>query len=406
MAAFRVVLDVGILGGAGGVLFLFLVGPTGIAARSVSLIARRLALIGCCAALLAIGVQGGLLIGGPIRSIATLATWRTGLLSSFGRTALAALIGLGMIAAILAQGSLPRRSIALVGSAIALIGFALSGHVVTSGPRWLTAPVLIAHTSAVAFWAGSLLPLRSVIRLSTEEAEPIVRRFSRIAVGAVALLVLAGATIAFLQVRSVAGLLTTTYGWLLLAKLAFVAGLLALATFNKLLLTPSLARDDPRVKSALRKTITMELALAIAILVVTALLGTTPPPRVAPGTYAPSADIHSAHEHHAQALSVEMANAGRRATITFSSGESGPNAVEIEITDESGDELEAQEVRLTASNPSAGVEPIRRTADLIKRGHWQVTDLMLVPAGHWSIRIEALVSDFEEPTFDGVMELR
>ena len=101
-----------------------------------------------------------------------------------------------------------------------------------------------------------------------------------------------------------------------------------------------------------------------------------------------------------------MANDGRRASITFSSIESGRNVVEIGITDENGNAVEAHEVTLTASNPSVGVEPIRRAADLIEEGHWEATDRMLVPAGQWSIRIDALVSDFEKPIFESLIELR
>jgi copper transport protein len=233
-----------------------------------------------------------------------------------------------------------------------------------------------------------------------------VRRFSRIAVGAIVLLVVAGVTIAFLQVGSFAGLFSTTYGGLLLAKLALVAGLLALATLNKLRLTPSLARDAPRASGALHKTISAEFAFAFAILIVTAALGTTPPPRVVLGVQPPPADAHAAHEHHARALSVEMANVGRRATVTFSSAESGPNSLVIDIIDQRGETLEAQEVTVTAANPSAGVEPIRRPAELVKKGRWQVTHLVLVPAGPWSIRVDVLVSDFEKPIFNGVVELR
>jgi copper transport protein len=401
------VLDLGVLGGAGGVLFLLLVGPTGAVAASSARIARRLALIGCCAGLLAIGIQGGLLIGGPLHTIASVATWRTGLLSSFGRTAVAVALGLAIaVAGLSSRGAASARPVAAAGAAIALLGFALSGHVVTAGPRWLMAPALIAHTSAVAFWVGSLLPLRQAVGHSRKEAAPIVQRFSRLAVGAVALLILAGVIIAIAQVRSLAGLFTTTYGGLLLAKLAFVAGLLALATLNKLRLTPSLARDAPHAANALRRTISAELAFAAAIVTVTAVLGTTPPPRVVLGVQPPPADVHAAHEHHARTLSVELASAGRRATATFSSGESGPNSLVIDITDQHGEPLKAQEVTFTASNPSAGVEPIRRKAEPVKEGRWQVTGLVLVPAGQWSLRIDALVGDFEKPIFDGVVELR
>ena len=401
----RVALDLGILGGAGAVLFLVLVRPSGRTADASAQIAATLALVGCAAALVAIGVQGGLLIGGPARAIGELATWRAGVESRFGRTALAALVGLGLIALTPRRSdALPARALSSVGAGIALLSFALSGHVVAAGSRWITVPALIAHSSAVAFWIGSLLPLRRALSLSEFEAAPLMRRFSRIAVAAVAVLALAGTIVAAVQVRSFSGLLGTMYGQLLLAKLALVAGLLGLAALNKVWLTPALDRGEPRAVKSLRVTIEAEIALVLAILTATAVLGTTPPPRVHNASAA--ADVHAPHEHHRPLLSLELSNADLRARITFASDESGANAAEIDITDLDGEAVTPLEVTLAASNPSTGIEAIRRRATAVGPGRWRVGDLMLVPAGEWTIRVEILVSDFEKPILQGTLALR
>lgn len=392
-AAARLALDIGILGGAGAALFLWTVAPGRTAPRQTMRIARRLSVIGCAAAILSIGIQGGLLAGGPPETLASLAAWRTGLSSTFGRTALAALLGLSLIAVV--------RPLALVGAAIALASFALSGHVVTAGPKWLTIPALLAHVAAVAFWAGSLLPLRAAIRADAAASVPIVRRFSHIALAAVGLLVVAGTLIAVLQVASFAALFTTIYGLLLLAKLVLVAGLLAMATVNKLRLTPALARGDAYAKRALLASIGIEIALVVAILIATVALGTTPPPRALA-----SGGDHSVHEHHARVLTLELSASGHRATIAFQSDESGPNAVSIEFADGGRIALAAKEVVLVLSNPDAGIEAMKRLALPVEPGHWRVADLMLVPAGRWTVRLEALIDDFEKPIFEGAIHLR
>jgi copper transport protein len=401
MSAVRVVLYLGILGGAGGVLFLVLVGPTGAAAVAAARIAITLALVGCGAALVSIGIQGGLLAGGPVHSIASWTTWRMGLLSSFGRTAAMAFIGLAAIAVGLRGKML---FLAGAGAAAAIISLALSGHVVTAGPKWLTAPLLIVHASAVALWVGSLLPLRSAVL--EDGAVAIVRRFSHVAVAAVVALLLAGLGIAILQVRSLAGLVATAYGWTLLAKLALVAGLLALATLNKVRLTPLLANGEVGAAGRLRLSIAAEIALVVGILIATAALSTTPPPRVFQQDGVPAAELHSPHEHHAQGFAVELLSGERRAAVEFATLESGANAVEITLTDAKGTAIEAKEVTFAASNPKAGVEPVRRMALPLRPGAWRVEDLVLVPGGEWSLRVEALVSDFEKPIFEGAVELR
>lgn len=87
------------MGGAGGVLFLLPVRPTGEAAETTRRIATILAGVGSVAALVAIGVQGGLLIGGPVSNLAHAATRRLGLTSGLGITAVVAFAGLALVVA-------------------------------------------------------------------------------------------------------------------------------------------------------------------------------------------------------------------------------------------------------------------------------------------------------------------
>jgi copper resistance protein D len=69
------------------------------------------------------------------------------------------------------------------------------------------------------------------------------------------------------------------YGRYVMLKLAFVAGLLCLAAFNKLSLTPRLLAGDTRALQALRTSIRLELLMGGLILLATAALTTvTGPP--------------------------------------------------------------------------------------------------------------------------------
>lgn len=404
MTLVRTILYAGILGGAGGVLFLLAVRPTNFAGRTSERIAMTMAGVGSLAALVAIGVQGGLLIGGPVSSLANAGTWRLGLTSSFGSTTLVAFAGLALVVAGLGMNRLAIRPLAYVGAVAALASFVLSGHIVTAASRWITIPVLLAHTTAVAFWIGSLLPLYQAIAHLGAKAAPVVQRFSQIAMAAVGTLVVAGLIIVVLQVQSLGGLVTTTYGLILLAKLGLVAGLLALAIFNKVRLTPALAGGDPRAVMALRRSISAEIVLIVGILIATAALGTTPPPRVLEG----GPETHAGHMGASpeRRLAVTIVDSGVSAEVVLESDHGGINGAEIRLLDSAGRPLEAQEVTFTAANPSAGVEPIRRAAETSAPGLWQVDDLLLVPAGAWSIRIDVLVSDFEKAILQTEITLR
>lgn len=392
-----------LLGSAGAVLFLLFVANGGPAAASTAQIASSLSVLGLVAALLSVGVQGGALTGKPLSDFLNADIWRVGFASAFGRSALLAFAGMALIALGLRWPS-TRLAVAFAGAAVALFSFALAGHVVTAGPRWLTLPPFLAHTAAVAFWVGSLLPLRAALWQS--DPATIVRRFSAVAIAAVAILIVSGIVIAALQLRSFAALVSTTYGWMLLGKLTLVCGLLLLAALNKWRLTPALSRDDPRAVTALRRTISAEIGLVVAILIVTAALGTTPPPRALQSGHAHTPDHHSADQHHAHGLTVETSSGDRRATIALSSAHAGANAAQITLTNADGSALEAKEVTFIVSNPSAGVEPMQRSAGRLRPGVWEIEALQLVPAGDWSIKVEALVSDFEKQTFENTVELR
>jgi putative copper export protein len=104
----------------------------------------------------------------------------------------------------------------------------------------------------------------------------LVNAFSRLALLSVALVLLTGAINAWMNVGSFGNLLGSAYGRTLLLKLTVVAGALTLGFYNWRKVRPALAeRPDP---GALRIPATVEAALGIGVLLVTAFLVSTPTP--------------------------------------------------------------------------------------------------------------------------------
>jgi putative copper resistance protein D len=138
------------------------------------------------------------------------------------------------------------------------------------------------HLIAAAAWLGGLVPL--ILLLSAahrNDAIPLatdaVRRFSTLGVISVTALMLSGSINAAILVGSFHALIVTSYGQLLLLKLALFAVMLALATINRLLLTPRLARPGAGGSRWLVRNSTIELALGLAIYAIVGLLGTLHP---------------------------------------------------------------------------------------------------------------------------------
>jgi putative copper resistance protein D len=104
-------------------------------------------------------------------------------------------------------------------------------------------------------------------------------RFSASGVAAVGVLLLTGAINAWYLAGSIHALTATDYGHLLLVKIALFLVMLALATINRLWLTPALT-DGKLAGDALRqlrRNIFIEIAAAALIIAVVAVLGVTPP---------------------------------------------------------------------------------------------------------------------------------
>jgi copper transport protein len=198
---------------------------------------------------------------------------------------------------------------------------------------------------------------------------------------AVAVLLTSGVLLAVVQLSHVDALWTTDYGRVLTAKLALVLGLLAIALWNRLRLTPAIARGADPPRHGMRRSIAGELVLVVAILGVVGLWRFTPPPRTltAPG------DEFFTHLH----TEVAMAN------VTVSPGHAGPVVITVQLQTPDERPLTAAAVAVTLSNPELGIEPATATAQRMADGQWRAT--MAAPvAGRWTLVLGILVSDFDK----------
>lgn len=168
-----------------------------------------------------------------------------------------------------------------------LVSQAWLGHAAGgSGPGRLLLPLAYAlHLLGAAAWIGGLLPLAGLLAAwrasgpkAARRAGPVLRRFSRMGIGAVALVGVGGAASATFHLATPAELVSTLYGQIILAKAALFAVLLTLAARNRSLSARLVRAPDPgddlaRVLANSRA----ELSLALLVLALASLLGVTPP---------------------------------------------------------------------------------------------------------------------------------
>ena len=260
----------------GGVLFLAVFRR--LAALDVLRLARRLATAAALAGLAVLAARfgiraariSGMGLEGATDPVMLGFVWQ----SPLGAAAIWRASGEAAILAVLLPGA--GLWMALGGTVAVAVSYAQVGHSLAE-PRAVLAGLLIAHLLAVAFWVGALAPLRRAAR--GPEGAALLHRFGTIAAGAVGLLVLAGAGLAWLLSGSLSALIGTAYGWGLMAKVGVVVGLLGLAALNKWRLAPELAAGAPHAPAALSRSIAVEAAAVAAILLATAAITTvtTPP---------------------------------------------------------------------------------------------------------------------------------
>jgi putative copper export protein len=199
-----------------------------------------------------------------LRLVVDLLLMRWGTLWVLRAVGVAVLASRGSIATLVAPPWLLLRS---------LQGHAGAHGVVPAVIDWL-------HLVAAATWLGGLLQLALAER-PVEAA--VAQRLRTVATASLAVLLPAGVYGALLHVHTWRMLIDTPYGRTLMAKVGLAAVLVALGAANHFRHVPAIVRGEPVAAARLARTVRAELALALAVLLCSALLGVLPMPHIHPG---------------------------------------------------------------------------------------------------------------------------
>lgn len=198
-------------------------------------------------------------------------------------------------AALVAAGHGFRLGLVALASGVALATLAWTGHgAMDEGAiGWAHLVADILHLLASGAWVGALLGLVLLVTRPASRVDAAhlalshraLRGFGLVGTIVVGTIVVTGLVNAWLLVGpgNALDLGATLYGRLLLAKLALFAAMLGLASLNRFRLTPGFERsiaagDHAGALGALRASLVVETACAVAILALIAWLGTLEPP--------------------------------------------------------------------------------------------------------------------------------
>jgi copper resistance protein D len=210
--------------------------------------------------------------------------------TSFGPIWMIRLVLLVAIAVLAGAVGTGEGSSAGYGWLVGLAGLALAtqawiGHAAMAfGSRLLVELTsYMTHVLCVGAWIGGLWSLARLLsrpeldQAGLERHGAVLRRFSDLGMVVVLLILASGVANTLFRLRSMRDLASTNYGWVILAKVALFACMLAFAAWNRWRLMLRLAGGDQVAALRLRHNVLIELVLGILVLGLAALLGTLAP---------------------------------------------------------------------------------------------------------------------------------
>jgi copper transport protein len=260
------------------------------------------------------------------------------------------------------------------------------------------------HLVTGGVWIGGLLQLALITPavLSITEKRPgflagVIPRFSQVALVAVGLVVVTGSIQWWHRLHGITAAFDSDYGYMLVVKVLLLAPLLLLAAFNLLIVRPrflSFVVRGAKAASArivawerrFRWAVAGELAVAIVILGVTALLTETSTPT--PGSAATNSSTTASTAPTPSGLAQSVKADDLDISLDVYPGKAGPNELGIFLADSNGDERAVQNVFVRYKYLDQSLGQNQDTAEAFHPPtHYIVNTSQLSLAGKWQLEI-------------------
>jgi copper transport protein len=395
---------------------------------------RRAALAGLAA--VAVGGALSLLVQGPYAAAAGLGQLLDPPLvgatidTAYGRTLLARIALAVLLAVVLARGwrrdRPPGTALLAVAGVLAaglVVAVAAVGHPVAGSLPALAVTVSAVHVAAMSGWLGGLVVLLAgALRgaTSTRELDSALPRWSRLAGGYIGALVVTGVLQSVREVGSFSALVHTSYGWVLLAKLAVVLLVLVAALVSRdwvqqrvgggrrpgrrpgrrvvaqAFSAEEQAEEPPAQLGVLRRSVLVELAGAVVVLALSAVLVSQ---------YPAKASIAAPVEVTLPLQSASGTAGTGTVQVSLDPARPGPTTLHVYLFDVDGKLTQPQQIAVGLTEVQQEIGPLDVELAPAGPGHY-VAGPVLPSAGTWTLTVTVRLDEFTAVTASTVFPVR
>jgi copper transport protein len=245
-------------------------------------------------------------------------------------------------------------------------------------------------------WLGGLVILATIVLPQAATPVSALAGWSKQATVTVVVLVATGVTQSARELGGLSGVLDTTYGRLLVAKVLLVAVTLLIASRSRaVVVVPAAADDDPTAAPAdrrglLRRAVLFEVAVLVVVVALTSALVET----------APAKSISSGPAE------LTLTQDGLTADIIVDPARKGANELHLTFSFPSGSLTPITQVSVNLTLPERSLGPIAVPVDIAGPNHF-IANLVDIPiAGTWQVEVLARRSEFSETRFAGAVIVR
>lgn len=272
----------------------------------------------------------------------------------------------------------------LATTALVLAAQLFAGHALVGPLPAISGLSTVFHLIGAGAWIGGLAVFSIAILRNSAVSDAHARdasvRYSQLATWSVMAIVASGLFGSWRQLGGRDAATSTTFGRLVMAKLGLVAVLLIVGALNRR--TVQSAENAASIRRTLTKSVLLETAVALVVVVVTALLVNAAPGR----------------EVVARPVTFTITTESGPIDTTIEPARQGRNEIHLYALQADGLPLEIREMTATAQLPSAGVAPIALRLVRAGTNHFQAVDADLPIRGDWRIDVRMRVDEFEEAT--------